>query len=475
MSQDRTDKGFWADTALVAASNLLVKSRTLLAVPLLAWNLGMGGLGAWSQVWASANLIAAIAPFNVHVFMIRQVASGAEGSKSAYSSALAFASATGLLVVLAMVFARSTAGSLMFGESGFSDLAAWTGILAFALSIRGVALNQYRAHHRFLQRSAFEILASVLELAVLFVGWKARLALPTLVLWVVVGNLAISTVAAIDVLRLSPLQWPDAKFIRQAVAYGVPLLPLTLGNWVLDRIDRFFIANHLGLAALGEYSTVYSLAGVVLIFQAPVQMTLFPRISQHWATKADQALLLVEKCLVVLVSLSVISGALIGVMCTQVIRRILPAATSQDLSLTCAAVSFGLCAYSVFSVTSLIFHAEMKTRILGIASGAAALLNILLNFALIPPLGILGAAIATGIAHAGPAGLLLFLTRAKLDWLKLSRPPLLVAIGVVPGIVLRCTYGGSTLVTLIAAGTVFAGGVAAALLAWRLDLLKRWF
>jgi len=475
MRADRADKGFWKDTALVAASNLIVKSRTLITIPLITWNLGLPGLGAWSQVWAAANLIAAVAPFNVHVFMIRQVASGAEGSQAAYSSAVAFAAVTGVLVVAAMSLASSTAGALIFGNSGFADIAVLTGLLALAVAIRGVALNQYRAHARFLRRSAFELLAALLEILVLIAGWQAGLPLHTLVLLLVVMSLSIALVAAVDVLRFSGLHRPSLTFVREALKYGVPLLPLTLSAWVLDRIDRFFISHHLGLDAVGEYSAVYSLAGVVLIFQAPVQMTLFPKISQLWGRDSPQALRLVEKCLLVLVSLSIATGAILSVTATEALRLLVPGARTPDFSLICAAISLGLCAYSVFSVTGLVLHAQSKTRLLGISSIVAACVNCGLNVWLIPQFGLLGAAIATTISYSVSAALLSHLTRSNLAWSKISVPLGIICVSVAPGVCIRYALGGTLQSSILAAATVSMGALGGGLIAWKLGLLKRWF
>jgi O-antigen/teichoic acid export membrane protein len=60
---------------------------------------------------------------------------------------------------------------------------------------------------------------------------------------------------------------------------------------------------------------------------------------------------------------------------------------------------FGVAAYSGYSVLAIGVGRTRQTQLNWIVSGAAALINIVLCIALIPPYGMMGAAVATAVAY----------------------------------------------------------------------------
>jgi O-antigen/teichoic acid export membrane protein len=59
----------------------------------------------------------------------------------------------------------------------------------------------------------------------------------------------------------------------------------------------------------------------------------------------------------------------------------------------------------------MIFHGAKRTGVVGVVTAAAAILNIVLNFVLIPVLGVPGAAVATFVAYLGTCAAFMALSR----------------------------------------------------------------
>src|SRR5581483_6112864 len=64
-----------------------------------------------------------------------------------------------------------------------------------------------------------------------------------------------------------------------------------------------------------------------------------------------------------------------------------------------ALLSFGSAAYAGYTVLAIGIGRARQTQYNWIVSGAAALVNVALNFALIPPYGMVGAAVSTVAAY----------------------------------------------------------------------------
>jgi O-antigen/teichoic acid export membrane protein len=72
--------------------------------------------------------------------------------------------------------------------------------------------------------------------------------------------------------------------------------------------------------------------------------------------------------------------------------------------------------YGVSGITGLVFWIERKPRQLAWLWAAAALINVLLNVILIPPFGMLGAAVSTAASYAVPAVVCLRAYVSRVGW-----------------------------------------------------------
>jgi O-antigen/teichoic acid export membrane protein len=80
---------------------------------------------------------------------------------------------------------------------------------------------------------------------------------------------------------------------------------------------------------------------------------------------------------------------------------------------TTALVGLGVTFWAATILQSLVFYSTGRTGKVGLVTAAAAILNLGLNFALIPKLGVLGAGMATAVSYAGAFGLMTFLARGE--------------------------------------------------------------
>lgn len=391
---------FLIDNAVVAGAQLLTKLRGVLTLPLIVQSLGTASYGIWSQVLAFVGFAAAIVGWNLHLPLIRTIAADRERAAQAYGTVTCATLALGLGSGALMLPFTGRIGRLLLGEAGLDAyLAAGLALVVFG-NLRVVASSVYRATGRFIIRSAVELFGALIELAgilaVLYAHGTLGAALVFMVVWN--GILAIGT--AIHAATIVGWARPDLRVFTQALRYTTPLLPAAVSIWLLDRGDRFVIGHYLGAGSVGVYSACYAVGALLLSLQAPLQLTLFPKVSQLWdcdRAAARKYVLLSNKFFLTLAipcvaAMPFVAPTLLARLGNQEI-----AAASGPLTLLIAA---GATLWGVTVMQTQPFYAAKNTRPIGAISICAALVNLALNFVLVPRIGIVGSAAATLLSYA---------------------------------------------------------------------------
>jgi O-antigen/teichoic acid export membrane protein len=188
----------------------------------------------------------------------------------------------------------------------------------------------------------------------------------------------------------------DRGLLRQMNRFGLPLVPAALALWAINFIDRLFIGQLKGQAEVGIYSMAVRVASVIVFLMTAFQLA-WPAfaysIRDDDEAKRTYAYVLTY-LLFVTCWLSLALGALapwiVDVLGTPKFAR---AAEAVPL------LAFATAAYSGYSVLAIGIGRARQTQFNWIVAGAAALVNIVLNVILIPPYGMMGAAVATLVAY----------------------------------------------------------------------------
>lgn len=185
----------------------------------------------------------------------------------------------------------------------------------------------------------------------------------------------------------------SSELLKKLLSFGIAVIPAGLALWIMDLADRFFINHYLGFEEVGIYSLVYKFGIALSIgLVAPFQLA-WPTFSFSIAKNSDAK----ETYTKVLSYFLIISLGLISLFIAFGEQGILILGNKNYLSglnlilpITLSYVCLG--AHYII-VTGL--HIKEKSKWYPLLIALPALLNVGLNFALIPEHGILGAAIAT--------------------------------------------------------------------------------
>jgi O-antigen/teichoic acid export membrane protein len=189
----------------------------------------------------------------------------------------------------------------------------------------------------------------------------------------------------------------DRKLLSAMNRFGLPLVPSALALWVINLIDRLFINRYKGQAEVGIYSLAVSISSVIVFLLTAFQLA-WPAfaysIRDDNAAKRTYAYVLTY-----LLFITCWMSLAFGSMAPWIVHLINPKGTFARSADAVPLLCFATAAYSGYSVLAIGIGRMRKTQLNWVVTGAAALVNIAINIALIPVYGMMGAAVSTLVAY----------------------------------------------------------------------------
>lgn len=185
------------------------------------------------------------------------------------------------------------------------------------------------------------------------------------------------------------------KYWKYALMFNLPLLPHYLSQIVLNQSDRLMINYLVGSSEAGVYSVAYSISMVLLIVNTSILNTLNPWIYK----KIEEAKFkdIANTSYIILVVIAVLNLILIAVAPEAIAIMAPPQYYSAIWVIPPVTSSvFFIFMYSLFADFEFYFE---KTKLIMVASIFGALLNVALNYLLIPLFGFIAAGYTTLICY----------------------------------------------------------------------------
>ena len=189
----------------------------------------------------------------------------------------------------------------------------------------------------------------------------------------------------------------DRGLLKAMNRFGLPLVPSALALWAINLIDRLFINSYKGQSEVGIYSLAVRIASVIVFLMTAFQLA-WPAfaysIRDDSAAKRTYAYVLTY-----LLFVTCWMSLALGSLAPWLVSLLAPHGNFSRSAGAVPFLCFGVAAYSGYSVLAIGVGRTRQTQLNWIVSGAAALVNIVLCIALIPPYGMMGAAVATLVAY----------------------------------------------------------------------------
>jgi O-antigen/teichoic acid export membrane protein len=386
-------------SAIYGLGGILSRLLAVFLLPLYTSYLGTKGFGKIETITALSTVLVIVLSAGISSAFFRFYFDSQDPGRRVLVVRTAFWFTMGMAtagLVLGCVLATPLAHLLKLGDDPWLVRAGAVGL--WAQMNYAQLTNLFRVEERSVQfviASVANILITVGVTVLLVVGLHKG---PT---GAVVGNF-VGTLAVYLVLvgyRRYQLGWQfDRRLLREMNRFGLPLVPSALALWAINFIDRFFVAVYKGQGEVGVYSLAVRASSVIVFLMIAFRLA-WPAFAYSIDDDASARRTYSYVLTYLLFVCCWISLAL-GALAPWIVKVLAP--TKPEFHRADEAVgllAFASTAYAGYTVLAIGIGRARQTQFNWVVSGAAAALNIALNFALIPRYGMMGAAVSTAAAY----------------------------------------------------------------------------
>lgn len=392
----------FSQTVIYSIGNLSTKVIGLILLPLYVEELTTSDYGVLSILEISSQILVAVLGLHLSKAMMRWLAQESDNitRKGIILNTYASVSIVSLLFIAAFLVFQDTLSVLYFGKSSF---AVYFKIMAFWVAaelLNRITLDLIRVHEKpkmFLLITITKFV-SILTMNIIFVAYM-KMGVEGVILSQAIGNGAVTVFTLPFVIRNVKGGKIMPAVFNEMLTYSFPLIFSTISTMVLTMSDRFMIKALGNYSEVGVYSLGHKIASVLNVFVIQSFQLGFLPIGYKMFNKKD-AKLFFSRVMTYLVFVLFFVGLGISLFAKEVI--ILFARSNEAYWIAYTVVPIIIFAFVLRGVNymaSLGLHYVKKTKYNAYILIVAALLNVALNYFLIPVFGIYGAAVASVTAN----------------------------------------------------------------------------
>lgn len=188
------------------------------------------------------------------------------------------------------------------------------------------------------------------------------------------------------------------KIIKQALKYSLPFIAMNVNTWIQQQIDKIFLGRIHAMSFVGIYTVGLKISEGYQFFSRPIATSVKPEISKRFDARhkeinrdiGDFFTIFFQFSLFLIFSLSIFSKEIIDIFTDVKYSAAFKIVPLAMLGYMCSEMS------GIFQLKAIYRN---KTIFFGLITFLGAILNALLNYALIPKYGIVGAASSTALAN----------------------------------------------------------------------------
>ena len=189
----------------------------------------------------------------------------------------------------------------------------------------------------------------------------------------------------------------DRRLLREMNRFGLPLVPTAVFLWVTNFSDRLFLVRLTDTREVGLYSVGVRIASAMVLLLTAFR-TAWPAFAYSIDEESEARRTYAFVLTYLVVATTWVATGL--TLLSPWIVEWLAAPAFSSASRVVGPLSFAAVAFGGYIVVAIGVGRARRTQFNWAVTGAAAAVNIALNLILIPPYGMMGAAIATVAAYA---------------------------------------------------------------------------
>lgn len=304
---------------------------------------------------------------------------------------------TGIIIILLITYSKLISLT-SFGTPEY-ELSVFIALLNIPIdTINKLCAQTLRNLNRIYMFSILNIISTILVVAFGILG----VLLFNLGIIAILGGILISSLIVLPFRLFLIMDCFHFKFsfsvLHQLIKFGLPLVPMAMAYWIFNVSDRIMIGKLSTFEQVGLYSVGSSFTNIIALVSVAIGHAWTPIAFDIYARDKNLAAKFYGQVLSqILIFYSIISVGL--TIFSKDIICLMTSAQFYNSWIIIGPLCIGLMASISTQITALGISLKKKPHYLATCSWAAALLNFLLNYILIPKWGFFAASITTAASY----------------------------------------------------------------------------
>ena len=381
-------------------TNILSTSITLLIVPLYTRFIPPSEYGILALIMVSISIITTVFNFGISRAFFRFYF---DNKDDKYRHKLINTSF--LIIIIFSIFSiictfilSPILSKLLLFTLKYTYLFILLGIEGAFHNISQIGLSIFRVKRKTVHFSVFHIshiitnLGLVISLIIIF-----KLG----IIGIITGKFVSSTIFLLIILfifRKYIFKGMDYKLAKELIKFGYPFIFVNISSYILSYIDRIFLNYYKGLSDIGIYNIGYQIGSIIMILMMGPFIFIFAPM-KYEVRQFKNADKYYDKVLLYLTFSSFLFFLFLSLLSKELIQLLIDRAY-WSAYLIVPLIILGHIFIGLSNAVNLGIDIKKKPIIYFYIVSFTGLLNILLNFIIIPKYGMIGAAYTTFVSYA---------------------------------------------------------------------------
>ncbi|MCP3682766.1 MAG: flippase [bacterium] len=423
------------NTIFLWSADIISKVMSFFLVIVIANKLEDTGLGMYSFIFAFTGLFLIFYDFGVSLFMVREVARDKKETEHFFQNILSLKLIFAFIVCVLPIIAIS----FMNEDPAVTTAVYIISVMNFFLTISGFFGMIFQAYEKMEYLSLMNIMERVITVCggilVLSMGY-GLIALAGVFLFSYIVNFFLYFFFVRKIVPIG-LRF-DIDFLKRVMKNGLPFWFTTIFVTIYFRIDTVMLTLMSGYEVTGWYNASYRALDALYFIPGSVVMAIYPAMSKLYTTNRDMLEKLYRKTFYFLFVIALPIAVGTTLLAERILLFIYPEQHFKSSVLVLQIIIWAAVIIFVSTLTGYLLNSINKQKYFTYAAGFCAVLNVVLNFILIPKMMHIGATIATIITEFCVFMLLFYFIRKfgyKINIPKIVFRP--VIAGIVMGLVIH--------------------------------------
>jgi len=403
------------DTGIYGISTIIGRFLTFILTPYYTHVFGRSDFGIFTNFYAFIGIFSVVFIYGMDAAYLKFASKPLIGDKKDnFSTPYLFVLIVGIIISGIIFLFKAPVYSLLDISQGYAYLMKYVIGILFIDSVCVIPFLTLRLEHKAKKFAAFKLINIVVNVILnIFLISKLKMGVEAIFISNIIASIT-------SLILLMPTVAANLKFkanfelLKRLLKFGLPYFPAGLAAMMIQSIDRPILTHLTDLSTSGLYSANYKLGIFMMLFVNMFQYAWQPFFLQNAEDKNAKEMF--AKVLTyftiaasfILVILSLFIEDLAKIHFAN--RTIIGASYLSGLNIV-PVVLFGYMFLGIYTVFTVGIFIKEKSIFVPVITGIGAAVNIGANFALIPVMGIMGAALATLAAYFVMAVIYFFVTQ----------------------------------------------------------------